>query len=122
MMLVPNRIPKNVPTTPLPAHIHRSKNRISPAYMFPNSRREWESVLEKYSTKLNRRFAGQSRGFEPKGAQNCSCTQPPTPLTLIPKYTDISRTEIDSAKVVLTSAVGTGRHSCTPPNASAPVM
>src|SRR5438874_6329166 len=99
--------PKMVPARPVAAHIHSSRNRISPAYMLPNRRSECDSGLEMYSTQLKRKFAGHSKGFEPKGAQNSSWMKPPTPLAATAKPIISSHTESDSAKVVLTSAVGT---------------
>src|SRR5216110_1756470 len=99
--------PKIVPASPVAAHIQSSRNRISPAYLLPNSRSECDSGLEMYSTQLKRKFAGQSSGFEPNGAQNNSWTKPPAPLAAMAKPIIRNQTESDSAKVVLTSAVGT---------------
>src|SRR5688572_22016223 len=96
-----------MPATPVAAHIHSRRKRISPAYMLPNSRSECDRVFDTYSTIWNRKFAGQSAGCEPNGAQKSSCSQPPKPFTEMAKYSDSTSTEIDSAKVVLTSAVGT---------------
>ena len=56
-----------VPARPVAAHIHSRRNRISPAYMLPNSRSECDSGLDRYSTQLKRKFAGQSSGLEPNG-------------------------------------------------------
>src|SRR5690349_21731157 len=75
------------------AHSQSSRNRISPAYMLPKSRSECESGLETYSTQLKRRFAGQSRTCEPKGAQKSSWIQPPTPLAAIENQIIIAKTE-----------------------------
>ena len=71
-----------VPTRPVAAHSHSSRKMISPAYMLPNSRSECDSGLEMYSTRLNRKLAGHSSGFEPNGAQNSSWIQPPRPFDL----------------------------------------
>src|SRR3954471_7184050 len=106
--------PKMVPARPVAAHIHSSRNRISPAYMLPKSRSECDSGFEMYSTQLNRKLAGQRSGFEPNGAQNSSCMKPLTPFAEMVKPIISSQTESDSAKVVFTSAGGTGRHSCKP--------
>src|SRR5260221_11937380 len=99
--------PKIVPARPVAAHIHSSRNRISPAYMLPKSRSECDSGFEMYSTQLKRKLAGQSRTFEPNGAQNSSWMKPPAPLAATAKPIIRNHTESDSAKVVLTSAVGT---------------
>src|SRR3977135_937493 len=72
--------PNIVPASPVAAHIQSSRNRISPAYMLPNSRSECDSGFHTQSTQLNRRFAGQSNGFVPNGVQNSSWIQPPRPL------------------------------------------
>src|SRR5882672_2352751 len=96
--------PKMVPARPVAAHIHSSRNRISPAYMLPNSRSECDSGFDTYSTRLNRKFAGQRSGLEPNGAQNSSWIQPPRPLDEIAKPIISSHTESDSANVVFTSA------------------
>src|SRR5690349_25174653 len=101
------------------AHSHSSRNRISPAYMLPNSRSECDSGLEMYSTQLKRKFAGHSRKWEPNGAQNSSWIQPPTPFAAIENQIIIPNTESESANVVLTSAVGTRRHSWMPIQPSA---
>src|SRR5258706_13429014 len=106
--------PKIVPARPVAAHIHSSRNRISPAYMLPKSRSECDSGFEMYSTQLKRKLAGHSSGFEPNGAQNSSRTKPLTPFAEMAEPIIRSHTESDSAKVVVTSAVGTGRHSCKP--------
>src|SRR5262245_56746197 len=103
---------KKLPANPVAAHRPSSKKMISPAYMFPYKRSERESGLDRYSTRLNRKLNGQSRGLAPNGEQNNSWIQPPSPFTLILKKIIRSRTEIDSAKVVFTSAVGTCRHAC----------
>src|ERR1051325_5535723 len=113
--------PKMVPARPVAAHIHSSRNRISPAYMLPNSRSECDSGFEMYSTQLNRKFAGHSSGFEPNGAQNSSWKKPPTPFAETAKPIIRNHTESESEKVVFTSAVGTGRHSCRP-TASRPLL
>ena len=109
----PSTKPKTVPTRPVAAHSHSSRNMISPAYMLPNSRSECDSGLDMYSTRLNRKLAGHSSGLEPNGAQNSSWIQPPTPLTLMAKQIISSHTDSASAKVVLTSAVGTMRKPCS---------
>src|SRR5712672_2259863 len=106
--------PNIVPASPVAAHIHSSRNRISPAYMLPNSRSECDRGLEMYSTQLNRKFAGHRSGLEPNGAQNISLMNPPRPLAAIEKPIIRNHTDKERAKVVLTSAVGTGRHSCSP--------
>src|SRR5688572_3056382 len=89
--------------------------------MLPNSRSECDSGLEMYSTRLKRKLAGHSSGLLPNGAQNSSWIQPPSPLAAIENQIIIANTDSDNAKVVLTSAVGTRRHSCMPiaPNAAA---
>ena len=79
----PSTAPATVPTRPVAAHTHSSRKMISPAYMFPKSRSECDSGFEMYSTMLNRKLAGHSRGFLPKGAAKSSWIQPPSPLTLI---------------------------------------
>ena len=86
---------------------------ISPAYMLPKSRSECDSGLETYSTRLNSKLNATSSGEShsgrvPNGAQKSSCIQPPMPLTLRLKKIISNHTESASAKVVLTSAVGTG--------------
>src|SRR6185436_4001916 len=103
----PSSEPKIVPVTPVAAHIHSSRNRISPAYMFPKRRSECDKVFETYSTIWKRKFAGMSSGCEPNGAKKSSCNQPPMTLTEMAKTTVSTSTEMESAKVVLTSAVGT---------------
>jgi len=103
----PNKAPNTVPTIPTEASIHSSRKRISPAYMFPNSRRECDSGFEMYSTRLKRKFSGQSSGFEPNGAQKSSWMKPPTPFSLMAKPIIIAHTDKASAKVAFTSAVGT---------------
>src|SRR4029077_10654997 len=105
----PRSEPKNVPARPVAAHKPMSKKIISPAYMFPYKRNESDRGLDRYSTRLKSRLAGHSRGLEPNGVENSSCIQPPTPFTLILKKIISPRTESDSAKVVLTSAVATCR-------------
>src|ERR1700751_6115643 len=105
----PRKEPKNVPARPVAAHNPISKKIISPAYMFPYKRNESDSGLDKYSTKLNSKLAGQSRGFEPKGVQKSSRIQPPRPFTLMLKKIIRDSTERDRANVVLTSAVATWR-------------
>ena len=82
--------------------------------MLPKRRSECERVFDTYSTRLNSTFAGHSSGFLPKGAQTKPCTQPPAPFAAMPKYTLSTSTETESAKVVLTSAVGTMRQLCKP--------
>ena len=82
--------------------------------MLPKSRSECDSGFEMYSTRLNSRLTGHSSGCAPNGAQNSSWIQPPSPLAAIAKKIDSTSTDSDSAKVVLTSAVGTRRHSCSP--------
>src|ERR1043165_6017393 len=102
---------KDQPRTPpndsalFAAQSQSSRNRISPAYMLPNSRSECDSGLEMYSTQLNRKFAGQSSGLEPNGAQNSWWMNPPSPLAATAKPIIRNHTESESAKVVLTSAV-----------------
>src|SRR3954463_10292769 len=103
----PSSEPKIVPVSPVAAHIQSSKNRISPAYMLPKRRSECDSVFEMYSTIWKRKLAGISSGCEPNGAKNNSCSQPPRPLTETEKTMVSTSTEIESPKVVLTSAVGT---------------
>src|SRR6478672_5178316 len=103
----PRTAPKNAPDRPVAAHIQSSRNRISPAYMLPNRRSECDSVFEMYSTIWKRKLAGIKSGWEPKGAKKSSCSHPPTPLTEIAKKIVRTRTEMERAKVVLTSAVGT---------------
>src|SRR4249919_2163043 len=105
----PRREPKNVPARPVAAHKPISKKIISPAYMFPYKRNESDNGLDRYSTKLNSKLAGQSRRFEPNGVQKSSCIQPPRPFTLMLKKIISPSTESDRAKVVLTSAVATCR-------------
>src|SRR5262245_60630894 len=95
------------------AHSQSSRNRISPAYMLPKSRSECDSVFEMYSTIWNRKLAGISAGCEPKGAKKSSCSHPPKPLTVIAKKIVSTKMEMDSAKVVLTSAVGTYLKPCS---------
>src|SRR5690349_2567045 len=82
--------------------------------MLPNSRSECESVFDMYSTRLKSTFAGQSSGLLPKGAQTKPCTQPPGPFAATPKNRLRSNTEMERAKVVFTSAVGTRRQLCKP--------
>src|SRR5450759_3127643 len=108
----PRMAPKNAPLRLVAAHSHSSRKMISPAYMLPYSRSECDSGLDTYSTMLNRKLNGHNSGFEPKGAQNNSWIQPPSPLTAMEKEIISSHTDSDRAKVVLTSAVGTMRNSC----------
>ena len=74
-----------VPTRPVAAQIQSRMKMISPAYMLPYSRSEWESGFEMYSTALKRRLAGQSSGFDPNGVQKSSWIQPRRPFTLMLK-------------------------------------
>src|SRR6266446_3191230 len=74
-----------VPASPVAAHIHSSKKRISPAYILPNNRSECDSGFETYSTRLKRKLAGHSSGRAPKGAQNSSWIQPSGPLAAMEK-------------------------------------
>src|SRR5205814_1392141 len=72
-----------------------------------------------YSTRLNNRLnniriGAAHIGFTPKGVQKISWKKPPTPFTFTLKKIISSHTESDSAKVVFTSAVGTGRQACSP--------
>src|SRR5258706_9660647 len=72
-----------------------------------------------YSTRLNRRLnvinnGAAHIGFTPNGEQKSSCMKPPKPFTLKLKKIINSQTESDSANVVFTSAVGTGRQACSP--------
>src|SRR6185436_11302351 len=101
------------------AQSHSSRNRISPAYMLPNSRNECDSGLDTYSTQAEGGFAGHSRKCLPNGAQKSSWIQPPTPFAAIENQTIMANTDSESAKVVLTSAVGTRRHSWMPTQPSA---
>src|SRR5262245_53976781 len=122
----PSTVLATVPTKPDEAHSHSSRKMISPAYMFPNNRNECDSGLDTYSMKLNSRLATASnvpaihfngfaeRSVIPNGAQKSSCSHPPRPLAAMAKPIIRSQTESESAKVVLTSAVGTRRHSCKP--------
>src|SRR3970040_2094119 len=110
----PRMDPKMVPARPVAAHIHNSRKSISPAYMLPNSRSECDSGFETYSTRLKSKLNSQSSGLEPDGAQNSSWIHPPRACAEMKNPIKSSHTESDSAKVVLTSAVGTGRHSCNP--------
>src|SRR5436305_4119921 len=103
----PTTAPKKAPESPVAAHIQSKRNRISPAYMLTKSRSECDKVFEMYSTIWKRKFAGMSSGCEPKGAKKSSCSQPPMPLTEIANTIVSTSTEMDNAKVVLTSAVGT---------------
>src|SRR5687767_7066699 len=103
----PSSEPKMVPTKPVAAHIQRSRNRISPAYMLPNRRSECDRGFDRYSTQLKRKLAGQSSGLEPNGAQNNSWMKPPRPLAEMAKPIISTQTESAKANVVLTSAVGT---------------
>src|SRR5690349_20332850 len=80
----PKKEPKTVPTRPVAAHVHSSKNMSSPAYMLPYNRSEWDNGLERYSIALNRRFSGNT--LPPNGEQNSSCIQPPQPLAATEKY------------------------------------
>src|SRR5689334_8231422 len=109
----PNSAPKKVPTTPTAASIHSSRKRISPAYMFPNRRRECDRGFETYSTTLKRKLSGHSSGLEPKGAQKSSWMKPPTPFSFTAKPIIIAHTDSANAKVVFTSAVGTSRNPCS---------
>src|ERR1700694_2998905 len=103
--------PKKAPTSPVAAHRPRSRKIISPAYMFPYRRRDSDSGLDRYSTRLNKILNNHRSGFAPKGVQNISWIHPPRPLTLMLKKIINSSTERDSAKVVFTSAVGTCRQA-----------
>src|SRR5690349_16260007 len=87
--------------------------------MLPKSRSECDNGFDTYSTPLKSRFAGQSRKCLPNGAQKSSCTQPPKPFAAIENQIIIANTESESANVVLTSAVGTRRHSWMPTQPSA---
>src|SRR5579864_2288303 len=103
--------PKKAPTTPVAAHRPRRRKMISPAYILPYRRSEWDRVLETYSTTLKTRLKIHSTGLEPNGEQNSSWIQPPRPFTLIAKKIDIANTVSESANVVFTSAVATPRNS-----------
>ena len=112
----PKIAPKMVPDTPVAAHKPNSKKITSPAYILPNSRNEWDSGLDTYSIRLNKKLAGQTQILLPNGAQNNSCTKPPKPFTLTEKNIINIQTERARANVVLMSEVGTARHfACSPP-------
>ena len=59
-----------------------SKNTSSPAYMLPNSRMPWDTVLATNSIICIAKLKGYSKKWLPKGAVNSSCNQPPNPLIL----------------------------------------
>src|SRR5580765_2292438 len=107
----PNIEANTMPTTPVAAHVHSSRKISSPAYMFPYNRSEWDSGLDRYSMALNSRLSGNS--LPPNGEQNSSCIQPPKPLACTENSSIRNHTDSASAKVVLTSAVGTMRKPCS---------
>src|SRR3970282_47069 len=99
------------PHAPVGASSQRSRKMISPAYMLPNKRSACDSGLDTYSIALSSRLGIHNRGVLPKRAQNSSWIQPPRPLAAIENQIMSSHTERASAKVVLTSAVGTRRQA-----------
>src|SRR5258706_3901309 len=109
----PSTTAMKVPKMPVAASNHSSRKMISPAYMLPNSRSECDRGLDTYSMKLNIRLKIHSSGLEPNGEQNSSWIQPNRPLAAIENQIISSHTDSASAKVVLTSAVGTMREACT---------
>src|SRR3989338_1938166 len=106
--------PKIVPAKPVAAHIPSNKKMISPAYRLPNKRSECDNGLETYSTRLSRKFAGQTSGCAPNGEQNNSCSQPRNPLTLMLKKIIKNHTDSANANVALMSDVGTARKRSWP--------
>src|SRR6266446_1571599 len=84
-----------------------NRKMISPAYMFPNSRRLCDNGLETYSTALKSRLNSNNSGFDPKGEQNNSWIQPPSPLTLMLYMIISPNTDRASAIVVLDALLST---------------
>src|SRR5690242_4310340 len=87
---------------------------ISPAYMLPKSRSECDNGLDTYSTALKAKLTGQSTGWPPNGEATSSCAKPPAPFARNEKMIIRAHTDSESANVVLTSAVGTGRKCPSP--------
>src|SRR5690606_40932998 len=108
----PNTAPPSTPSSAEPPSTQISRKTISPPNMLPNSRIAKEIGLEIHSTTLRMKLKGTIHF--PNGVTRKSLVKPPMPLARRPKNRVRKNTLIDSPRVALTSAVGTGFQYSTP--------